>query len=131
VICDNPYNCRKISKKPSIKNVRTKLWKIDLPFPFSEKCLHWPNPLPSYRCGHTTNFLKNPTFFAPKSANVRIWRTSLVYKIFALDISGQPLPLNAGIFNGQPVSPRNLLFEVFYRCNNCVKHDRVNPIRLC
>jgi len=36
---------------------------------------------------------KKPEFFAPKSADVRIWRTSLVREVFALD---KPLPFDCG-----------------------------------
>jgi len=89
------------TKEPSIKDVRTKSRKID---PLSAICPHWLNP--PCPCGHTINFEKS--VFAPKSADVRVWRTP-----FPLVRTGQTSPtLTADALYGQPLRVRSLKKQI-------------------
>jgi len=65
----SPFKILNNCKGASIKDVRTKLWKIDSPLVRTVS-----TPFPPCPCGYIINF-KNPKFFAPKSADVCIWIT--------------------------------------------------------
>jgi len=75
---------------PYITDVRTKSRKID-PLPLCPQNVHTGSP--SLVRADTPKISKNSKFFAPNSADVRIWRTppsSLVRKMSALDTPPPP-----------------------------------------
>jgi len=78
---------------PSIKDIHTKSWKID---PLVCKMSALAKPLlPLVRAG-TSKISKNPKFFSPKIADVRIWRTPLSAKC--------PHWTNPSPFYGRPLT---------------------------
>jgi len=80
---------------PSIKEVRTK----STPPPLFRKIFALAqSPSPYFVHEDIPQISKNPKFFAPKRADVRMWRTSPVHKYPHWTI---PSPLTADVFYGR------------------------------
>jgi len=89
-----------------------KIAKSDPPSPLSAKCPHGSIPPPSLSVRTHHKFRKILKFFAPKSADVRIWRNPLPQCPRNIRTGQTPSPLTADVFMDGPQGCRITNFDL-------------------